>query len=73
MSDGYFSDVTRYNGNVTNSLQFTVSKISKNIMKTGLVTGAASGLGFEFSNLLAQDSFDLVLIDVDEPKLMAVK
>lgn len=42
-------------------------------MKTGLVTGAASGLGLEFSNLLAQDSFDLVLIDVDEPKLMAIK
>lgn len=42
-------------------------------MKTGLVTGAASGLGLEFSNLLAQDSFDLVLVDVDEPKLMAAK
>ena len=42
-------------------------------MKTGLVTGAASGLGFEFSNLLAQDSFDLVLVDIDEQKLMAAK
>ncbi|MGD9931109.1 MAG: SDR family NAD(P)-dependent oxidoreductase [Mangrovibacterium sp.] len=41
--------------------------------KTGLVTGAASGLGFEFSNLLAQDSFDLVLVDVDEQKLLATK
>ena len=41
--------------------------------KTGLVTGAASGLGFEFSNLLALDSFNLVLVDVDEQKLMAAK
>ena len=43
------------------------------MIKTGLVTGAASGLGYEFSILLAQDSFDLVLVDIDEEKLIAVK
>lgn len=37
--------------------------------KTGLVTGAASGLGYEFSKLLAKDSYDLILIDIDEFKL----
>lgn len=42
------------------------------MIKTGLITGAASGLGFEFTVLLAKDSFDLVLVDIDEPKLMEV-
>lgn len=37
--------------------------------KIGLVTGAASGLGYEFSNLLANDSYDLILIDINEFKL----
>lgn len=43
------------------------------MVMTGLVTGAASGLGFEFSNLLAQDSFNLILVDIDEEKLIAAK
>lgn len=33
--------------------------------QTALVTGAASGLGFELSMLLAQDGHDLILVDVD--------
>lgn len=37
--------------------------------KTALVTGAASGLGFEFSLLLARDSYDLILIDINEKSL----
>ncbi len=41
--------------------------------KTGIVTGAASGLGYEFSNLLAKDSYDLVLVDINEQKLMETK
>ncbi len=41
--------------------------------KTGLVTGAASGLGYEFSDLLAKDSYDLVLVDNNEQKLMVAK
>jgi short-subunit dehydrogenase len=41
--------------------------------KIALVTGAASGLGYEFSNLLAGDSFDLILIDVNEGLLMDAK
>ncbi|MFA5327069.1 MAG: SDR family oxidoreductase [Prolixibacteraceae bacterium] len=38
--------------------------------KTALVTGAASGLGFEFSKLLAHDNYDLILIDFDEKRLL---
>ncbi len=37
--------------------------------KTALVTGAASGLGFEFSQLLAKDSYNLILIDIDAKNL----
>jgi len=41
--------------------------------KLGLVTGAASGLGFEFSRLLAGDFFDLVLVDLDPVGLERAK
>ncbi|NTW25607.1 MAG: SDR family NAD(P)-dependent oxidoreductase, partial [Lentimicrobium sp.] len=37
--------------------------------KSALVTGAASGFGFEFSKLLASDGLNLVLIDVNETRL----
>ena len=36
---------------------------------TALVTGAASGLGFELALLLAKDKYDLILVDVDAEKL----
>lgn len=36
---------------------------------SALVTGAASGLGFEFAQLLARDNYRLILIDVDASKL----
>jgi len=45
----------------------------KDKRKIALVTGAASGLGFEFSLLLAKDSYDLILIDINERKLESVK
>ncbi|MFL0352215.1 SDR family oxidoreductase [Xanthomarina sp. GH4-25] len=41
--------------------------------KTALVTGGASGLGFEFALLLAKDAHDLVLIDIDAEKLKEAK
>jgi short-subunit dehydrogenase len=37
--------------------------------KLAVVTGAASGLGLQFSHLLAKDSFDLILNDIDGRKL----
>ncbi|MDC8001631.1 SDR family oxidoreductase [Aequorivita todarodis] len=40
---------------------------------TGLVTGAASGLGFELALLLAKDGYDLILADVDAEKLQKTK
>lgn len=41
--------------------------------KTALVTGAASGLGYELANLLAQDGYKLILIDIDASSLNEVK
>lgn len=41
--------------------------------KTALVTGGASGLGFELALLLANDTFNLVLIDIDAEKLKDAK
>ncbi|QXP79740.1 MULTISPECIES: SDR family NAD(P)-dependent oxidoreductase [Winogradskyella] len=37
--------------------------------KTALVTGAASGLGFELALLLAKDNYNLILIDIDSKRL----
>ncbi|WP_443632560.1 SDR family oxidoreductase [Candidatus Marifrigoribacter sp. Uisw_064] len=41
--------------------------------KTALVTGAASGLGYEFAVLLAKDSYNLILIDIDSENLEGTK
>ena len=38
-----------------------------------LITGAASGLGFELALLLAEDGHDLILVDVDAEKLQHSK
>lgn len=41
--------------------------------KTALVTGAASGLGYELATLLANDDYKLILIDIDASSLAKVK
>ena len=41
--------------------------------KTALVTGAASGLGFELSKLLAKHDYDLILVDVDRKNLLETR
>lgn len=38
-------------------------------MKTALITGAASGIGYELACLLAKDNYALILVDIDEEKL----
>lgn len=39
-------------------------------MKTAIITGAASGLGLEFSKLIAADGYDLVMVDKDSDQLV---
>jgi uncharacterized protein len=41
--------------------------------KTAIVTGAASGLGLEFSIMLAADGYDLIIADKNEQELSRVK
>ncbi len=41
--------------------------------KTALITGAASGLGYELALLLANDGYDLILIDIDNTNLQTAK
>ncbi|MBJ6369287.1 SDR family NAD(P)-dependent oxidoreductase [Snuella sedimenti] len=41
--------------------------------KTALVTGAASGLGYELATLLAKDGYKLILVDIDAESLSQAK
>ena len=41
--------------------------------KTALVTGAGSGIGLELSLLLSVDSYDLILLDINMPRLLEAK
>ncbi|MCB0446250.1 MAG: SDR family oxidoreductase [Gelidibacter sp.] len=43
------------------------------MIKTAIVTGAASGLGYELALLLAKDGYNLILIDIDEMNLLVAK
>ena len=43
------------------------------MQQTAVVTGAASGLGYELMLLLANDNYNLVLIDIDKKKLKAIQ
>tara|TARA_R100000458_G_C8029678_1_gene85746 strand:+ start:92 stop:313 length:222 start_codon:yes stop_codon:yes gene_type:complete len=44
-----------------------------NKIPLAIVTGAASGLGFELALLLARDGYELILIDVNTEKLQEAK
>lgn len=39
-------------------------------MKTTLITGAASGLGYEFACIYARENNNLLLVDIDEARLL---
>ncbi len=41
--------------------------------KTALITGGASGLGYEFAVLLAKDAYHLLLVDINPEKLEETK
>ena len=43
------------------------------MIKTALVTGAASGLGYELALLLAKDAYKLILVDINAENLTKVK
>ncbi|BAO76610.1 SDR family NAD(P)-dependent oxidoreductase [Winogradskyella sp. PG-2] len=47
--------------------------MDKHNTKTALVTGSASGLGYELALLLAKDNYNLILIDIDSVKLEQAK
>jgi NADP-dependent 3-hydroxy acid dehydrogenase YdfG len=40
--------------------------------RTTLITGASSGIGFEFTKIFARDGFDLVLVARDESRLTRI-
>lgn len=46
-----------------------VNVFQSNQSQTALITGASSGLGYEFARLFAQDRYNLVLVARSEPKL----
>lgn len=41
--------------------------------KTALITGATSGLGYEFVQLLAKDQYDLIVVARNEEQLLSIK
>ncbi|WP_417195942.1 SDR family NAD(P)-dependent oxidoreductase [Bizionia sp.] len=43
------------------------------MIKTALITGGASGLGFELALLFAKDDYNLVLVDINSEKLEEAK
>lgn len=47
--------------------------MEKNSPKIALITGAASGLGFELALLLAKDGYNIILIDINSKKLEEAK
>lgn len=55
------------------SLTVKYLEVIEKRQQIGLVTGAASGLGFELAILLARDGYDLILADVDAEKLQNAK
>ncbi len=46
---------------------------NQTMTKTALVTGAASGLGYELAQLLAKDAYSLILVDINADNLAKAK
>ena len=42
------------------------------LQKTALITGACSGIGYEFTCIFASYNYNLVLVDINEPKLIEI-
>ena len=53
-------------------MNLTMGKEILMMNRTAVITGAASGIGLDFSYLLAGDSYNLILVDVDDKRLREV-
>ena len=42
-------------------------------LKTALITGASSGIGFELIDLFAKDKINLILVSRNEKKLLEIQ
>ena len=55
------------------NLKSIIMSLKNSNNKIALVTGAASGLGYEFALLLAHDNYNIIMVDIDKEKLEKAK